>query len=78
MQVLKEGDRVAVVGDGQLGLLVAQMLVSVVSDQAPWSVCSMSRACAVQVLREGDRVALVGDGKLRLLGAQMLVSVVNE
>ena len=27
MQVLREGDRVAVVGDGKLGLLVAQMLV---------------------------------------------------
>ena len=27
MQVLTEGDRVAVVGDGKLGLLVAQMLV---------------------------------------------------
>ena len=27
IQVLREGDRVAVVGDGKLGLLVAQMLV---------------------------------------------------
>ena len=62
IQVLGEGDRVAVVGDGKLCDNISSL---------PGH--AISRACAIQVLSKGDRVAVVGDGKLGLLVAQMLV-----